>query len=176
MKKTTEMMAARAVKVLRESLSQNLEDVKEVLDQFEATHSESEREQSTEYGVLVECQFGLEEVIDKIDDRLNIVMKVNTKKSQAHLSHNRIEAHQIGKAKLRKEISEIKQRLTEIFGILTTIEFQRPQSRILSSQIPHPDENRNGKPSARRLSAQKSCKQNRRFLEASSYKTFLQEL
>lgn len=67
------MMAARAVKVLRESLSQNLEDVKEVLDQFEATHSESEREQSTEYGVLVECQFGLEEVIDKID--INITCK-----------------------------------------------------------------------------------------------------
>lgn len=69
MKATTERMAARAVKVLRQSLSQNLEDVKGVLDRFEASHSEAERNVSTEYGILVECQFGLEETIGRIDSK-----------------------------------------------------------------------------------------------------------
>lgn len=57
------------MKVLRQSLSQNLEDVKGVLDLFEATHSEAERNVSTEYGILVECQFGLEETIGRIDSK-----------------------------------------------------------------------------------------------------------
>lgn len=60
-------MAAIAVKVLRKSLSQNLEDVKGVLDQFEATHSEAEREQSADYKALVEGQFSIEGIIERID-------------------------------------------------------------------------------------------------------------
>lgn len=61
-------MAAVAVKVLRKSLSQNLEDVKGVLDQFEATHSEAEREQSADYKALVEGQFSIEGMIERIDN------------------------------------------------------------------------------------------------------------
>lgn len=64
-------MAARAVKVLRQSLSQNLEDVKGVLDRFEATHSEAERDRSTEYDILVKCQFVMEETIERIDSKLS---------------------------------------------------------------------------------------------------------
>lgn len=62
-------MAAVAVKVLRKSLSQNLEDVKGVLDQFEAMHSEAEREQSADYKALVEGQFSIEGIIERIDSK-----------------------------------------------------------------------------------------------------------
>ena len=60
-------MAAVAVKVLRKSLIQNLKDVKEVLDQFEATHSEAERERSADYKALVEGQFSIEGIVERID-------------------------------------------------------------------------------------------------------------
>lgn len=61
------MMAAMAVKVLRKSLSQNLKDVKEVLDRFEETHSETERKRSADYKALVEGQFSIEGIIERID-------------------------------------------------------------------------------------------------------------
>ncbi len=72
MKKETEKRAAIAVTLLRKSLTQNLNDVKDVLDQFEEAHDVCERELSIHYGLLVSTQFGLEEIIEKID---NAVLK-----------------------------------------------------------------------------------------------------
>lgn len=71
MKKATEQMAERAVKVLRNSLSRNVEDIKVVLDKYESEHAMEERDRSHDYMVLVAGQMALEELIETIDNRLN---------------------------------------------------------------------------------------------------------
>lgn len=71
MKKATEQMAERAVRVLRNSLSRNVEDIKVVLDKYESEHTMEERDRSHDYIVLAAAQMSLEEMIETIDNRLN---------------------------------------------------------------------------------------------------------
>ena len=53
------------------ALRQQVEDTATVLDQYEATHSEYEADQSVQYGALVEGHFAIKEAIDKINNQLN---------------------------------------------------------------------------------------------------------
>lgn len=78
------------MKVLRQSLSQNLEDVKGVLDRFEASHSEAERNESTEYGILVDCQFALEETVERIGSKPRIENdRLSTQEKQAEIFNSK---------------------------------------------------------------------------------------
>lgn len=64
-------MTENAVKVLLQSLEQNLKDTGIVLDQYEATHNDYECCNSTAYSALVAGHFALEEAIETINNRLN---------------------------------------------------------------------------------------------------------
>lgn len=71
MKQRAERIAENAVKALLQALRQQVEDTATVLDQYEATHSEYEADQSVQYGALVEGHFAIKEAIDKINNQLN---------------------------------------------------------------------------------------------------------
>lgn len=64
-------MAENAVKVLLQTLQRQIEDTATVLDEYEATHSEYEADQSKQYGALAEGHFAIKEAIDKINNQLN---------------------------------------------------------------------------------------------------------
>lgn len=64
-------MTDNAVKVLLQSLEQNLKDTSIVLDQYEATHDDYECCNSTAYSALVAGHFAIEDAIAKITRILN---------------------------------------------------------------------------------------------------------
>lgn len=71
MKQHSEKRTEVAVKLLIETLTQNLNDAGVVLDEFEATHNDWECDQSKQYSALVAGHFALKEAIDEINNRLN---------------------------------------------------------------------------------------------------------
>lgn len=71
MKQQSEKRTEVAVRLLVETLTQNLNDTGIVLDEFEATHNDWECAQSKQYCALVAGHFTLKKAIDKINNRLN---------------------------------------------------------------------------------------------------------
>ncbi len=71
MKQHSEKRTEVAVKLLIETLTQNLNDTGTILDDFEATHNDWECDQSKQYAALVAGHFALKEAIDEINNRLN---------------------------------------------------------------------------------------------------------
>lgn len=71
MKEKSEERTEAAVKLLLETLERNSADVGLVLDEYEATHDDTECEQSRQYQALVAGQSVLREAIDKINYQLN---------------------------------------------------------------------------------------------------------
>lgn len=71
MKQHSEKRTEVAVKLLIETLTQNLNDTGTILDDFEATHNDWECDQSKQYTALVAGYFALKEAIDEINNRLN---------------------------------------------------------------------------------------------------------
>lgn len=70
MKQLSEKRTEVAVKLLIETLTQNLNDTGIVLDEFEAAHNDWECDQSKQYAVLVAGHFALKKAIDEINNRL----------------------------------------------------------------------------------------------------------
>lgn len=64
-------MTENAVKALLQTLERNFNDTGTVLDQYEATHDDSECCNSKAYNALVSGHFALEEAIEKINNQLN---------------------------------------------------------------------------------------------------------
>lgn len=64
-------MIDNAVKVMLTTLQRQFEDTSTVLDEYEATHSEYEADQSKQYGALVGGHFAIKEAIDKMNNQLN---------------------------------------------------------------------------------------------------------
>ncbi|MDE6649462.1 MAG: hypothetical protein K2K45_05995 [Muribaculaceae bacterium] len=60
-----------ALGLLLKTIEQNVADTGTILDEFEATHTEYERDQSRQYDALVAGYFALKETIDSINNRLN---------------------------------------------------------------------------------------------------------
>ena len=71
MKKLIEKRTADGVKMLLETLTRNWYDTAALLDEFEATHTEYERDQSRQYDALVAGHYALKDAIDSINNRLN---------------------------------------------------------------------------------------------------------
>lgn len=71
MKQLSEKRTEVAVKLLIETLIQNLNDTGIVLDEFEATHNDWECDQSKQYAALVAGHFALKDAIDRINKQLN---------------------------------------------------------------------------------------------------------
>ena len=71
MKQRAEKMTKNAAKVLLQTLEQNLMDTGTVLDQYEATHDDSECCNSKAYNALVAGHFALEKAIERINNQLN---------------------------------------------------------------------------------------------------------
>lgn len=71
MKQHSEKRTEAAVKLLIETLTQNLNDTGIILDEFEEAHSDWECDQSKQYAALVAGYFALKEALDKINNRLN---------------------------------------------------------------------------------------------------------
>lgn len=71
MKQLSEKRTEVAVKLLIETLTQNLNDTGIILSEFEATHNDWECDQSKRYAALVAGHFALKETIDEINNRLN---------------------------------------------------------------------------------------------------------
>ncbi len=71
MKQLSEKRTEEGVKVLLQTLTRNLHDTSTLLDEFEATHNEYERDQSREYDALVAGHFALKDAIDEINNKLN---------------------------------------------------------------------------------------------------------
>lgn len=71
MKQQSEKRTEAAVRLLIETLTQNLNDTGTVLDEFEAVHNDWECSQSKEYAALVAGHFALKEAIDRINKQLN---------------------------------------------------------------------------------------------------------
>ncbi len=71
MKQLSEKRTEEGVKVLLQTLTRNWYDTGILLDEFEATHNEYERDQSREYDALVAGHFALKDAIDEINNRLN---------------------------------------------------------------------------------------------------------
>ncbi len=71
MKQHSEKRTEEAVKMLLQTLNRNWYDTGIVLDEFEATHEEREREQSKHYDALVAGHYALKGAIEEINNRLN---------------------------------------------------------------------------------------------------------
>lgn len=71
MKQRAEIMTDNAVKVLLQTLEQNLKDTGTVLNQYEATHDDFECCNSKQYNALVSGHFALKDAIAKINRILN---------------------------------------------------------------------------------------------------------
>lgn len=70
-KRHSEKRAEAAVVMLLKTLEQNVADTGTILDEFEATHTDYECDQSKAYDALVAGHFALKEAIERINNRLN---------------------------------------------------------------------------------------------------------
>ncbi|MDE6267012.1 MAG: hypothetical protein K2M07_06675 [Muribaculaceae bacterium] len=71
MKQHSEKRTEMAVELLLKSLTRNFADTGSILDEFEATHTDYECDQSKQYAALVAGHFALEEAIERINYQLN---------------------------------------------------------------------------------------------------------
>ena len=71
MKQQSEQRTETALKLLLQTLKQNVADTGRVLDEFEASHTEKECEQSKQYRTLAAASFALETLKDRIKEELN---------------------------------------------------------------------------------------------------------
>lgn len=71
MKRHSEKRTEVTVRLLIETLTQNLGDTGTVLDEYEATHDEWECDQSKQYAALVVGHFALKDAIETINNQLN---------------------------------------------------------------------------------------------------------
>lgn len=71
MKQQSEQRTDQAVKLLLQTLEQNVTDTGIILDEFEDTHDDYELRQSKQYSALNAGYFAMKDAIDKINDQLN---------------------------------------------------------------------------------------------------------
>ena len=71
MKQHSEKRTEVAVKLLIETLTQNLNGTGIILSEFEATHNDWECDQSKQYAALVAGHLALKEALETINNRLN---------------------------------------------------------------------------------------------------------
>ena len=71
MKQQSEQRTETALKLLLQTLKQNVADTGRVLDEFEASHTEKECEQSKQYRTLAAASVALETLTDRIKEELN---------------------------------------------------------------------------------------------------------
>lgn len=71
MKQHSEKRTEVAVKLLIETLTQNLNDTGAVLDEFEATHNDWECDQSKQYATLVAGHFALKDALETMNNQLD---------------------------------------------------------------------------------------------------------
>ena len=71
MKQLSEQRTDRAVRLLLQTLEQNVADTETILGEFEATHDDYELCQSRQYNALNAGYFAMKEAIEKINNRLN---------------------------------------------------------------------------------------------------------
>lgn len=71
MKQQSEQRTDRAIKLLLQTLKQNLADTGIILGEYEATHNDYELCYSKQYNALNAGHFALKDAIDKINDQLN---------------------------------------------------------------------------------------------------------
>lgn len=71
MKRHSEERTGAGVGMLLKTLTRNWYDTGILLDEFEATHTESERERSRQYAALVTGHYALKEAMDRINNQLN---------------------------------------------------------------------------------------------------------
>lgn len=69
-KQNSEKRTEWAVELLLGTLIRNVTDTGIILDEFEATHTEHERDQSRQYDALVAGHYALKDAIDQINNRL----------------------------------------------------------------------------------------------------------
>lgn len=71
MKQQSEQRTDRAIKLLLQTLKQNLTDTGIILGEYEATHNDYELCYSKQYNALNVGHFALKTAIDKINKQLN---------------------------------------------------------------------------------------------------------
>lgn len=71
MKQQSEQRTDRAIKLLLQTLKQNLADTGIILGEYEATHNDYELCYSKQYNAINAGHFALKDAIDKINDQLN---------------------------------------------------------------------------------------------------------
>ncbi len=71
MKQHSEQKTEQAVCLLLQTIERNLQDIGTILNEYEATHDDSECGQSRQYAALTAGQFALEEAKYKINYQLN---------------------------------------------------------------------------------------------------------
>lgn len=71
MKEHTEKRASEGLRLLLQTLTRNFHDTGILLDEFEETHDEIERDRSRLYSALVEGHFALKDALEKINNQLN---------------------------------------------------------------------------------------------------------
>lgn len=71
MKQHSEKRAESAVGILLKTLERSVADTGKILDEYEATHTEYERDESRHYDALVAGHYALKGAIEEINNRLN---------------------------------------------------------------------------------------------------------
>lgn len=71
MKRLSEQRTDRAIRLLLQTLEQNVADAGIILDEFEATHDDCELCDSKQYNALNAGYFAMKDAIEKINNRLN---------------------------------------------------------------------------------------------------------
>ncbi len=71
MKRLSEQRTDRAVRLLLQTLEQNVADTGIILGEFESTHDDCELCHSRQYSALNAGYFAMKEAIDKINNQLN---------------------------------------------------------------------------------------------------------
>ena len=71
MKRLSEQRTDRAIRLLLQTLEQNVADAGTILDEFEATHDDCELCNSKQYNALNAGYFAMKDAIEKINNRLN---------------------------------------------------------------------------------------------------------
>lgn len=71
MKRLSEQRTDRAIRLLLQTLEQNVADAGTILDEFEATHDDCELCGSKQYNALNAGYFAMKDAIETINNRLN---------------------------------------------------------------------------------------------------------
>ncbi|GEM_PF-923567 len=71
MKRLSEQRTDRAIRLLLQTLEQNVADAGTILDEFETTHDDCELCDSKQYNALNVGYFAMKDAIEKINNQLN---------------------------------------------------------------------------------------------------------